>query len=224
VPTRLEQAGFEHVELVEIDAHACATLRANRPGWKVVEGDVRLYSATHLRGEIDLLAGGVPCPPFSIAGKQLGADDERDLFPAMLRLASEAEPGAVFIENVPGLMQSRFAAYREAVLEQFRDLGYEAEWRLVQASEFGVPQLRPRALLVATRPAAASSATAANSTSGLSIRSPKPTRLYARRTSPSLLRAGVAWRRVRIAAKRTSDWMSPGACLSANKRERRAQK
>ena len=76
----LEQAGFEHVALIEIDKHACATLRKNRPGWHVIEDDVKNFSAIEYHG-VDLLAGGVPCPPFSIAGKQLGNDDERDLFP-----------------------------------------------------------------------------------------------------------------------------------------------
>ena len=76
----LEQAGFAHDLAVEIEPEACQTLRTNRPSWNVYEGDVREIDGTQYRG-IDLLAGGVPCPPFSIAGKQLGKDDERDLFP-----------------------------------------------------------------------------------------------------------------------------------------------
>ena len=81
----LEQAGFDHLAVVEIDHHACNTLRENRPQWNVIEGDVVPWIRDHAheyRG-VDLVAGGVPCPPFSYAGKQLGADDERDLFPAM---------------------------------------------------------------------------------------------------------------------------------------------
>ena len=81
----LEQAGFEHVSLVEIEAPACQTLRINRPHWNVVEGDIRHYSADKWSG-IELFAGGVPCPPFSKAGKQLGNEDERDLFPEAMRL------------------------------------------------------------------------------------------------------------------------------------------
>src|SRR5688572_12742431 len=77
----LEAAGFEPVGLVELEPIACATLSANRPHWQVHEADVTQFSGKPYDG-IDLLAGGVPCPPFSIAGKQLGRADERDLFPA----------------------------------------------------------------------------------------------------------------------------------------------
>jgi DNA (cytosine-5)-methyltransferase 1 len=147
----LEQAGFEHVALVDNDPQACETLRANRRGWNVINADLHHFYAGAFNG-VDLLAGGVPCPPFSVAGKQLGADDERDLFPAMLRLASECKPRAILIENVSGLLKPRFDAYRVGVLNELSELGYFGEWQLLNASDFGVPQLRPRALLVAMHP------------------------------------------------------------------------
>ena len=90
----LEQAGFEHIALVEIEPLACQTLRLNRPEWKVINEDLRQFSGKPYSGQIDLLAGGVPCPPFSVAGKQLGSEDERDLFPEALRLAAECRPKA----------------------------------------------------------------------------------------------------------------------------------
>lgn len=147
----LERAGLRHVLAVEIDRDAAATLRHNRPRWNVFEGDVRRVRGFEVP-RTDILAGGVPCPPFSMAGKQLGADDERDLFPEALRLVEEIEPRAVLLENVRGLATKRFAAYREAVLKRLADLGYEADWRLVYSSDFGVPQLRPRFILVAMKP------------------------------------------------------------------------
>lgn len=110
----IEQAGFKHIALVEIDPFACATLRLNRPQWNVIEGDVKTFSAA-LYDNLDLLAGGVPCPPFSIAGKQLGHEDDRDLFPEMLRLARECKPKAVMIENVKGMFFPRFDEYRTRV-------------------------------------------------------------------------------------------------------------
>lgn len=144
----LEMAGFEHELAVEIDAQAAATLRLNRPQWNVFEGDVREIDGNDYRG-IDLLSGGVPCPPFSVAGRQLGADDERDLFPEALRLVDQARPSAVMLENVKGLASSRFASYRRSILDELGRLGYSADWQLVYSSEYGVPQLRPRFILVA---------------------------------------------------------------------------
>ncbi len=151
----LEQAGFEHVSLVEWEAPACDTLRINRPQWNVIEGDVCHYSADRWRG-VDLFAGGVPCPPFSKAGKQLGMDDERDLFPEALRLISECRPQAVMLENVRGLLDSVFDGYRAKLISDLKSLGYVAEWRLLNASDFGVPQLRPRVIFVALSNDAAS--------------------------------------------------------------------
>lgn len=146
----LEMAGFGHSLAVEIDRDAAATLRLNRPAWAVREGDVREVEGRDYKG-IDLLAGGVPCPPFSIAGKQLGADDERDLFPEAIRLVREARPTAVMLENVKGLASARFTPYRQSILDALDVLGYDADWQLFNSSEFGVPQLRPRFILVAMK-------------------------------------------------------------------------
>ena len=106
----LEMAGFEHIALVEIDHDACQSLKHYRPMWNVVEGDVKSFSALPYVG-VDLFAGGVPCPPFSMAGKQLGVDDERDLFPEALRLIGECRPRAVMLENVKGLLDPQFKGY-----------------------------------------------------------------------------------------------------------------
>ena len=150
----LELAGFEHELAVELDPNACATLRANRPHWKVAQGDVAspaVWSPADYAG-IDLLAGGVPCPPFTIAGKQLGATDERDLFAWAIELCGVMRPRALLLENVRGLSLPRFAAYRQHVLDRLAEFGYAADWRLLHASDYGVPQLRPRFVLVAMRP------------------------------------------------------------------------
>jgi len=146
----LEWAGFQPLSLVEIDRHACETLRLNRPEWNVVEGDVTHFSGAAFQG-VDLLAGGVPCPPFSKAGKQLGSDDDRDLFPQALRLVDEIRPRAVMLENVRGFLDPVFEDYRENLKNQLDRLGYRTDWRLVNASDFGVPQLRPRVVIIALR-------------------------------------------------------------------------
>jgi DNA (cytosine-5)-methyltransferase 1 len=152
----LEQAGFDHLAVTECDRHACATLRHNRPYWNVLREDVTQWHATRYRGSVDLFAGGVPCPPFSKAGKQLGAGDERDLFPHAVRLVRECQPRAIMLENVRGLLESAFASYREGIDQQLREEGYEPFWKLHHASDHGVPQLRPRTVLVALRQDAAS--------------------------------------------------------------------
>jgi DNA (cytosine-5)-methyltransferase 1 len=147
----LEQAGYGHVAAVELDPDACETLRLNRPEWDVVEKDVHDFDGTPYQGQVDLLAGGVPCPPFSIAGKQLGADDERDLFPQAMRLVDEINPKAVMLENVKGLSTAKFAPYRQSILDTLDDMDYHCEWQVIHASEHGVPQLRPRFILVAVK-------------------------------------------------------------------------
>ncbi|WP_058037930.1 MULTISPECIES: DNA cytosine methyltransferase [unclassified Rhodococcus (in: high G+C Gram-positive bacteria)] len=147
----LEKAGFEHELAIELDRNACDTLQLNRPDWKVAWGDVAngdTWNPIEYEG-IDLLAGGVPCPPFSIAGKQLGASDERDLFAWAVETAIQIKPRALMLENVRGLSAPRFAAYRQRILDRLTEVGYVADWRLLQASHFGVPQLRPRFVLVA---------------------------------------------------------------------------
>ncbi len=181
----LHNAGFDHVALVEWDQHAVGTLRKNVaswPGWnedKVASlqpGDVKDFLESQECKEIkaggqriDLLAGGVPCPPFSLAGKQLGAEDERDLFPDMLKIVEELRPRAIMIENVRGILEPPevFIDYRRSIVNRLYDLGYDVPqidadwsarkqnaemsrvWRRVDAKKFDVPQLRPRAILVA---------------------------------------------------------------------------
>lgn len=147
----LERAGFDHLALVELDPHACATLRLNRPQWTVLEKDLHNFDPSPY-GAFDLLAGGVPCPPFSKAGKQQGYLDDRDLFPQALRLVRESSPKAVMLENVRGLLDARFESYRADLSEELEELGYNVFWKLLHASDFGVSQLRPRTLLVALKP------------------------------------------------------------------------
>ncbi|WP_433657156.1 DNA cytosine methyltransferase [Nocardia sp. CA-128927] len=174
----LHQAGFGHLALVEIDTHAVETLKLNikdhqlwaweRENCSIVGTDVKDFDPYKADADadamkkrsvellqqhgLDLLAGGVPCPPFSHAGKQLGKDDERDLFPRMLELVKILEPRAVMIENVRGLMDPKFEEYRHEIKRRLINLGYcEPRWEVLEAADFGVPQLRPRAILVAFR-------------------------------------------------------------------------
>jgi len=146
----LEMAGFAHRAVVEIDRDCCHTLQLNRPKWNVIEKDIWDFDAAKYEG-LDLLAGGLPCPPFSVAGKQLGAKDERNLFPAALRIIEQVKPRAIMIENVRGFLDGVFLDYREALRDRLYSMGYITQWRLLNASDFGVPQLRPRVIIVALK-------------------------------------------------------------------------
>lgn len=146
----LALAGFSHVALVEYEEDYCEILRLNRPEWNVICSDIHDFNGKSYQG-IDLLAGGVPCPPFSIAGKQLGKEDERDLFPEAIRLISEIRPRAVMLENVRGFLDANFYEYRKHILKSIESLGYNTQIKLLNASDFGVPQLRPRAIIIAIR-------------------------------------------------------------------------
>ena len=147
----LEMAGFSHVALVEYEKEYCKCLNSNRPKWNVICQDVHLFDGKPFHKQIDLLAGGVPCPPFSIAGKQLGSDDDRDLFPQMLRLVQEIAPRTVMIENVKGFLDPKFAPYRNHILNQLRLHNYNVHIQLLNASDYGVPQLRPRVIIIGIR-------------------------------------------------------------------------
>lgn len=147
----LEMAGFHHAAAVEYEPQFCTTLRLNRPHWNVKQQDIRDLRPSDFTG-IDLLAAGVPCPPFSIAGKQLGEDDDRDMFPAAMAVIRGAKPRGVLFENVPGLASAKFSAYRDKLLKELSSLGYQPEWKVLSSSHFGVPQLRPRFVLIALQP------------------------------------------------------------------------
>ncbi len=147
----LSLAGFTHVALVEYEKDYCEILKHNMPDWNVLCEDIKNFSGWSYRFQIDLLAGGVPCPPFSVAGKQLGANDERDLFPEMLRLVEEIAPKAVMIENVRGFLEPMFEEYRKDIFNQLNKLGYNSQIKLLNASDYGVPQLRPRVVIVGIR-------------------------------------------------------------------------
>ena len=146
----LEMAGFSHVALVEYEPDYCAVLKKNKPEWNVICADVHHFSGLPYQG-VDLFAGGVPCPPFSVASKQLGKNDERDLFPEAIRLIGEIKPRAVMLENVRGFLDPRFSEYRQYLLDAIESFGYRAQIKLLNASDFVVPQLRPRVVIVAIR-------------------------------------------------------------------------
>ncbi|MCD8207633.1 MAG: DNA (cytosine-5-)-methyltransferase, partial [Bacteroidales bacterium] len=163
-------AGVNHRVLVERNRHACCTLRENFGGSEIYEGDIRDFDFGRLN-DIDLLAGGPPCQPFSLGGKAKGDQDERDMFPYAVDAIRVISPKAFIFENVKGLLRETFRDYFEYILLQLQfpqiQLVYE-DWQenykylrertvnyrptynvtynLVNAADYGVPQKRERVI------------------------------------------------------------------------------
>lgn len=183
----LSQAGFQHKAVVELDTDACNTIRSNQEqglnlvrDWPVFQADVCGFSFDEIGGDVDLLAGGVPCQPWSLGGKHRGYEDQRNMFPQMLRALVSLKPRAFIIENVKGLLRRSFATYFQYItlmmshpeirrrtnenwpehlsrLEkhhtsgQTRSLEYNVVYRLLNAANYGVPQKRERVFVVGFR-------------------------------------------------------------------------
>jgi DNA (cytosine-5)-methyltransferase 1 len=181
------RAGFEHLAVVERDSSSCATLRENQhrrvenmSAWPVRQCDVREFDYGGIAEPVDLLAGGVPCQPFSIGGKHRGHADERNMFPELIDGIRHLKPKAVIVENVRGLARASFAKYFGYIelmlsypeirrrgeeewqghlgrLERYHTRGkrdglhYRVIHRVLNAADYGVPQKRERLFMVAIR-------------------------------------------------------------------------
>lgn len=158
------QAGFRVVAAVENDSLACSTYRLNHPRVKLWERDIRRISGTELLrgagldvGQLDLVAACPPCQGFSRMrtrnGRSRNRDARNDLIFDVLRLVRSTKPGAVMLENVPGLARNtRFREFRAGL----KDLGYKIKWSVLNTFDFGVPQRRRRLVLIAHKYAAPS--------------------------------------------------------------------
>lgn len=188
----LHLAGFEHLALVELEAQACLTLLTNSsivdpergaPPWStdaVLQRDVRDYVQdvqVNPPTNVDLLAGGPPCQPFSLGGLHAGHNDARNMFPAALDVVRAVSPKLILFENVPGLLRPSFLPYFDYVREQLEgpsieprpgelwvdhrrrvakdasrsDLRYRVARQEILAADLGVPQIRRRIFLIAIR-------------------------------------------------------------------------
>ena len=183
----IARAAFEPVALVEWDKNACETLRENQKRrvegmqkWPVYEGDVQDFDYGSVPEGIELIAAGVPCQPFSIGGKHLGPEDERNMFPHLVQAIRRIKPKAFLVENVKGLSRSSFAKYfgyihlmltypelfrkKDEVwsdhltrLERYHTHGkrdglyYRIVHRVLNAADYGVPQKRERVFIVGIR-------------------------------------------------------------------------
>ncbi len=155
----LEQAGFESLGLVEVDKHACATLRMNRPNWNVIEEDVVKVSEKDLlklfklkQGELDLLSGGYPCQSFSYAGAKKGLEDVRGtMFFYYAEFLKQLKPKMFLAENVKGLKTHDNGNTLQTMIKVFEDIGYDVEWQILNAWHYGVAEKRERIVIIGKR-------------------------------------------------------------------------
>lgn len=162
------KAGFTILASIEKDPHCCETLRfatkLENLSTKVIETDIKTVDPWQLMnelglqvGDLDLLFGGPPCQSFSQIGKQKGLEDERGLLLfQMTRFAEVFQPKVVFIEQVKGLLSSRGrngekGAVFQLLLTELETLGYVPKWQVINAANYGIPQLRERVFIVATK-------------------------------------------------------------------------
>jgi len=147
----LEDAGMEIIAASEWDEAALTTYGKRHPAVDLYEGDIAEVDFTLFCGKTDIVAGGPPCQPWSDGGKQLGHDDPRDGFPQFVRAVKTIRPQAFLIENVEGLTRGDRRVHFLRILQSLEDLGYMVTWRVLTASDYGVPQSRRRLFAVGTR-------------------------------------------------------------------------
>ena len=148
----LEQAGFDGAAYIELDHAACDTLRKNRPQWNVIEGDVHNIDFMPYRGKVNFVSGGAPCQAFSYAGKKKGFGDTRGtLFAEFARCVREIQPMMFLFENVRGLLSHDHGRTFETIYHTFASLGYQIQYKILNACYFGVGQKRERLILIGIR-------------------------------------------------------------------------
>ncbi|RYX83768.1 DNA cytosine methyltransferase [bacterium] len=147
----LENAGWDTILGVDHNASACLTYKANFPDVHLIESDIKSVDFTKWRGDVDLVAGGPPCQPFSVAGRQLSFTDPRDCVPEFIRAVAECSPNAFLMENVPGLASQKHRDYLELTIEKLASLGYNVTYSVLDAADYGVPQHRRRLFIVGIR-------------------------------------------------------------------------
>ncbi len=150
-----DRAGFTHVASYDILPDAGKTLTQNRPHWTVFAGeagDVTQIDWRSYRGLVDVIHGGPPCQPFSVAGHQKGKADRRDMFPEFVRAVLEIQPLAFVAENVTALLGKKFSSYIEEEIEKPLSQTYHLIKFILSAPDFGIPQIRNRVFFVGFKP------------------------------------------------------------------------
>jgi len=143
-------SGLNVVAALDNSADAIETHAVNFPETLHIVDDAHRVPYKSFK-RIDVVAGGPPCQPFSVSGKQLGEQDARDLVPLFIRALREMRPSAFIMENVAGLASERFKPYLLRQIDEMRLLGYQVKKTVLDAADYGVPQRRERLFVVGTR-------------------------------------------------------------------------
>lgn len=155
-----QQEGFELLFANDIDPDAAKTFKYNHPGVKFYEGDIKNLNSKKIKQflegrTVNVLVGGVPCQSFSMKGKRIldsSTSDPRDyLFKEFMRVTKIIMPDIAIIENVKGIISSRNGAIKDEILSDLKKLGYTTEFRVLNAADYGVAQLRERTIFMANR-------------------------------------------------------------------------
>jgi DNA-methyltransferase (dcm) len=149
----IKQGGFNKIADVEILPFAVETLKYNFPEAKhycgdICEFDVKDYTENN---KIHLVVGGPPCQGFSVAGKRNPDDQRNFLFEQYHRVVKEVKPWFFILENVPGILTLKKGHFYEEIIKGFNELGYEVSVRILESADYGVPQLRTRAVFIGNR-------------------------------------------------------------------------
>ncbi len=148
----MERAGFDPVALIEIDFDACATMRANRNDWNVVQADIKSVNYSDYNGKVDLVTGGIPCQPYSRNGHASGKNDPRDLFPEAVKIVRAIRPKAFVFENVGGFLDAKHADHRATIFAGFADAGYGVRVISIDTKDYGIAQERARVFVIGMSP------------------------------------------------------------------------
>lgn len=144
-----EQAGFKTIWANEIDKDACKTYRANFPDNLLIEDDIKKVNFSKLE-KVDVLTAGFPCQPFSVCGKKKGFSDERgNLFFDIMRAVDELNPPVIFLENVANLVEHDNGKTFNIIHNELASRDYIIRYTVANACDYGIPQHRTRAYLVA---------------------------------------------------------------------------
>lgn len=154
-------AGAEIVGAIETDAWACETFQANHPDALVVKSDITKLKDEEIsklfgKLSVDVILGGPPCQGFSIANKKNGdpKDPRNSLFEEFIRLGKILKPRIMIMENVPNLIKAKThdgELVIDIIKQELENLGYEVEHRIIEATNFGVPQIRKRLVVIASK-------------------------------------------------------------------------